>query len=139
MKRTTTMPAAGQRGLVVLVATDAEAAAVQGRREVALLQRAVFAPGEEADVRNVTTTASAGSEALRGDDTESVAARARRVAALRSAVGVRGRIPSETSRGSAASVTADVELVAVRARRVAALRSLVGASVWAPGRARCAA
>ncbi|MFF3377566.1 hypothetical protein ACFYXF_31980 [Streptomyces sp. NPDC002680] len=139
MKRAMTMPAAGRSGLVVLVATDAEAAAVQGRREVALLQRAILPGCEEADVSNATTTTSAGPEALRADDIEPVAARARRVAALRSAVGVLGRIPSGTSRGSAASVATDVELVAVRARRVAALRSLVGTPERTPGRVRSAA
>lgn len=140
MKRAMTMPTAGQPGLVVLlVATDAEAAAVQARREVALLRRALLPGVEEADVSNATTTPSAGSKALRDDDNESVATRAHRVAALRSAVGARGRIPSGTSRGSAASVGADTELSAARGRRVAALRSLVGMSERAPGRARSAA
>ncbi len=140
MKRAMTMPTAGQPGLVVLlVATDAEAAAVQARREVALLRRALLPGVEEADVSNATTTPSTCSKVLRDDDVESAVARAHRVAALRSAVGVRGRIPSGTSPGSVASVDADTELSAARGRRVAALRSLVGMSERAPGRARSAA
>lgn len=139
MKRAMTMPAAGRPGLVVLVATDAEAAAVQGRREVSLLRRALLPGIEEADVRHTTTTASAGSDALRDDDIEPVATRAHRVAALRSAVGVLGRIPSGTSPGPVASADADTELSAARGRRVAALRSLVGMSEWAPGRVGSAA
>lgn len=140
MKRAMTMPTAGQPGLVVLlVATDAEAAAVQARREVALLRRALLPGVEEADVSNATTRPSTGSKVLRDDDVESAVARAHRVAALRSAVGVRGRIPSGTSPGSVASVDADTELSAARGRRVAALRSLVGMSERAPGRARSAA
>ncbi|MEU6223590.1 hypothetical protein [Streptomyces sp. NPDC047042] len=63
-----------------------------------------------------------------------VSARGLRAAALRGAVGVRGRISSGTSMAGipdhGMNVDADIELVAARGRRAAALRSLVGT----PGR-----
>ncbi|MGY1496261.1 hypothetical protein ACW4TU_06495 [Streptomyces sp. QTS52] len=81
-----------------------------------------------------------------------VSARGLRAAALRSAVGVRGPIPSGTpenggwtkattmtaSADPAAPMGADIELVAARGRRVAALRSLVGALGRTPRGARSA-
>jgi hypothetical protein len=82
-----------------------------------------------------------------------VSARGLRAAALRSAVGVRGPIPSGTpedggttrattmtaSAHPAPPLDADIELVAARGRRVAALRSLVGAPGRTPHGARSAA
>lgn len=74
----------------------------------------------------------------------SASARGLRAASLRSAVGVRGRIPSDTRseaarRDSAALMDADVELVAARGRRVAALRSLMRTPERTPPEARSAA
>ncbi|WP_198655291.1 hypothetical protein [Streptomyces geranii] len=75
-----------------------------------------------------------------GTALDPVSDRARRVASLRTVVGVRGRIVSGASRCAAAVVVdADVELVADRVRRVVALRSLVGASGRSPRAARSAA
>lgn len=114
-----------------------------------------------------TITTSVGSETGRrgpaalimGADIGSVSARGHRAASLRSAVGVRGRIPPGTSEGgtnkgttmtasagsetgrrrSATPVDANIELVAARGNRVAALRSLVGAQGRTPREARSAA
>ncbi|MFI1358488.1 hypothetical protein ACH4TV_33710 [Streptomyces sp. NPDC020898] len=91
--------------------------------------------------------------------TEQITARGRRAAALRSAVGMRGRILSGTSQGgmrTATTVTAsagpaaglwgsvmpvdvDCESVAARGRRVAVLRSLVEAPGRIPREARSVA
>ncbi|NEA66922.1 hypothetical protein [Streptomyces sp. SID12488] len=82
-----------------------------------------------------------------------VSSRGLRAAALRSAVGVRGPIPSGTpegggttkvttmpaSAGPATPMDADIELVAARGRRVAALRGLVGALGRTPRETRNAA
>lgn len=147
MRSTTTTSEAGQPGLVVLVTADAESAAVlRAHRAVSLLWRTALPGHEEAGAENTTAAASAGPEAsqrgsmaLVGPGFGPLSARGRRAASLRSAVGVRGRIPSGTSQGSVASPDADIELVAARGRRAAALRSLVGASGRAPRVARSVA
>ncbi|MDX3746235.1 hypothetical protein [Streptomyces sp. AK08-02] len=91
-----------------------------------------------------TTTAPA---ALTGAGPAPVAARGLRAAALRGAVGVRGRIPSGSvnkatttaSAGSESPVRVGDGPVAARGLRVAALRSLVGASGRAAGEVGSAA
>ena len=86
---------------------------------------------------STATTTSAGSVS---------SARGRRAASLRSAVGVRGRIPSGTSASgthkrttTATNLDAGIEPASARGRRAAALRSLVGTPGRTPREARSAA